>query len=322
MMNTPLKFDHEKRSDFQFERSDYRAHYEDVTARALSSIGRHKWRIALLVAVVLATACAMIPIMPRKYTAEALIYPNLFSREQKNEQDKVVPLASVDAAAIVTGEARLLRSDAFLRAVAKRLGPVPEAALPRSWAMQNFDWLRVTLLPETRSHSPFDRTVAMLRNKVAVMNDTRSYLISISFTAPSPDESARVVNAFVIQYLRDKAIQRQLDRVNSAEAALQQQMAVYGEKHPKALHAAAERDATHVALEAAKNPQDGDQNEIAGDQSVRLAVPNQTPTSPNGFVILGLSFLSALLAGICLAIWLDRRRSTRSPAVVYQTPPQ
>jgi uncharacterized protein involved in exopolysaccharide biosynthesis len=322
MMNTPLKLDHEKRSDFQFERSDYRAHYEDVTLRALSSIVRYKWRIALLVAVVLAVACAMIPIMPRKYTAEALIYPNLFSREQKNEQGKVVPLASVDAAAIVTGEARLLRSDAFLRTVAKRLGQVPDAALPGSWAMQNFDWLRATLLPETRSHSPFDRTVAMLRNKVAVMNDTRSYLISISFTAPSADESARVVNAFVIQYVRDKAIQRQLDRVNSAEAALQQQMAVYGEKHPKALHAAAERDAAGVALEAVMNPQDGEQGDIAGDQSVRLAIPNQTPTSPNGFMILGLSFLSALLAGICLAIWLDRRRSTRSPAVVYKAHPQ
>jgi uncharacterized protein involved in exopolysaccharide biosynthesis len=321
-MNTPLKLDHEKRSDFQFERSDYRAPYEDVTARALSSIVRHKWRIALLVAVVLAVACAVIPIMPRKYTAEALIYPDLFSREQRNEQDKVVALASVDAAAIVTGEARLLRSDAFLRAVAKRLGQVREAALPRSWAMQQVDWLRITLLPETRTHSPFERTVAMLRNKVAVMNDTRSYLISISFTAPSPDEAARVVNAFVIQYLRDKAIQRQLDRVNSAETVLQQQMAVYGEKHPKALHAAAERDAARAALEAVMNPQDGDQGDIAGDQSVRVAVPNQTPTSPNGFMILGLSFLSALLAGICLAIWLDRRRSTRSPAVVYQTHPQ
>jgi uncharacterized protein involved in exopolysaccharide biosynthesis len=322
MMNTPLKLDHEKRSDFQFERSDYRAHYEDASARAFSSIVRYKWRIALLVTVVLAVTCAVIPIMPRKYTAEALIYPNLFSREQRNEQDKVVPLASVDAAAIVTGEARLLRSDAFLRAVARRLGQVRDATLPQSWAMQNLDWLRFTLLPETRSHSPFDRTVAMLRNKVAVMNDTRSYLISISFTAASPDEAARVVNAFLIQYLRDKAIQRQLDRVNAVEAALQQQMAVYGEKHPKALHAAAERDAARVALEAVMNPQDGDQGDIAGDQSVRVAVPNQTPTSPNGLMILGLSFLSALLAGICLAIWLDRRRSTRSPAVVYQTHPQ
>jgi uncharacterized protein involved in exopolysaccharide biosynthesis len=162
----------------------------------------------------------------------------------------------------------------------------------------------------------------MLRNNVAVMNDTRSYLISISFTAPTPGEAARVVNAFVIQYVRDRAVQRQVDRFNSAEAALQQQMAVYGAKHPKALHAAAERDAARVALEAAMNPRDDDQGESAADQSVRLAVPNQTPTSPNGFVILGLSFLSALLAGIALAIWLDRRRANRVHTETYQAPSQ
>src|SRR5262249_56355450 len=112
-MNTPLKFEHEKRSDFQFERSDYRAHYEDLTAGTLSSILRHKVVIASVVALALALACLMIPILPRRYTAEALIYPNLFSHEAgKSEQEKLVALASVDAAAMVTGEARLLRSHA------------------------------------------------------------------------------------------------------------------------------------------------------------------------------------------------------------------
>ena len=67
----------------------------------------------LVVAVTFALACIIIPNMPRKYSAEALIYPNLFSREQ----EKIVALASIDATSFVTGEARLLRSDAFLRAV-------------------------------------------------------------------------------------------------------------------------------------------------------------------------------------------------------------
>jgi len=321
-MNTPLKFEHEKRPDFQFDHSDYRAHYEDLTTRTLSSIRQRKGLIVSIVTIAIALACMIIPVLPRRYTAEALIYPNLFSREAgKTEQEKLVALASVDAAAIVTGEARLLRSDAFLRAVAKRLGQVPEAAMSHSWVMENLDWLRATLLPETRSHSPFDRTVATLRNKVAVMNDTRSYLISISFTAPSPDEAARVVNAFLIQYLRDKALQRQRDNVNSAEANLQQELSVYGERHPRVLRAASELAAARVALEAAINPE-ADQAEIANGPSVRVAVPNQTPTSPNGFVILGLSFLSALLAGIVLAIWLDRRKAGRMHRAVYDTQPQ
>jgi uncharacterized protein involved in exopolysaccharide biosynthesis len=245
-MNTPLKFDHEKRPNFQFGRSDYRTQYEDLAVRILRSILRRSGLIALMVSLAIAAACIIIPIMPRKYSAEALIYPNLFSREQ----EKIVALASVDATTFVTGEARLLRSDAFLRAVAKRLG---EDTLSHSWP-QSLDGIRAMLLPETRNHSPFDRLVSMLRNKVAVMNDTRSYIISISFTASSAEEAARVVNAFVLEYVRDKVVQRRLDKLGAAEGELQRQLSVYGDKHPKTLRAVEERDAARASYEAV-NPQ-------------------------------------------------------------------
>ena len=268
----------------------------------------------LFVAVAFALACIIIPIMPRKYSAEALIYPNLFSREQ----EKIVALASIDATSFVTGEARLLRSDAFLRAVAKRVG---EDTLTHTW-LQSLDWLRAKLLPETRNHSPFDRLVSMLRNKVAVMNDTRSYIISISFTASSAEEAARVVNAFVLEYVRNKEIQRRLDKFGAAEGQLQQQLAVYGDKHPKTIRAVEERDAARISFEAAMSPQNGDQDEIGPDQSVKLAEPNLTPTSPNGLMILAMSLLAGLLAGIGLAIWLDRREIKRMQKDFYQAHPQ
>jgi len=51
MMNTPLKFDHEKRPIFQREGSDFRAHYENSAAHTLLSIKRHRGRIASLVAL-------------------------------------------------------------------------------------------------------------------------------------------------------------------------------------------------------------------------------------------------------------------------------
>jgi uncharacterized protein involved in exopolysaccharide biosynthesis len=193
------------------------------------------------------------------------------------------------------------------------------AATSQSWATQGLDLVQAMFLPETRNHSPFDRTVAMLRNKVAVTNDTRSYLISISFTAPSADEAARVVNAFAIEYLRDKAVQRKLEIVNSAEGELGRQLAVYGDKHPKSLQAMEGLDAARASLKAAMSPQDGGQDEVTSDESVKLAVPNRTPTSPKGFVILGLSFLSALLAGIGLAIWRDRRDEKRKHAIGNQS---
>jgi uncharacterized protein involved in exopolysaccharide biosynthesis len=309
-MNTPLKFDHEKRPDFQFEQPDSRTYYEDLASQILRSIVRRRRFVVRVVAIAFALACITVPMLPRKYSAEALIYPNLFSREQ----GKVTAMASVDATTLVTGEARLIRSDAFLRAVAKRLGE--DAPKSHFWP-RLLDWVRAAWLPETRNYSPFDRAVAFLRNKVAVMNDTRSYLISISFTAHSAEEAAQVVNSFVLEYVHDKAIQRGLDRLNSAEADLRQEQAVYGAKHPKTLQAAAELDAARTMLEAA-NSQDSAQDEIAGGQSVKLAVPNQTPTSPNGFVIFVLSLLFGLIAGIGLAIWLDRKEITRRQGKLYR----
>ena len=316
-MNTPLKFDHERRPNLPLERSDFRADYENVAARTLRSIVRHKGLIASSVAAALALAILIIPLMPRKYSAEALVYPSLFSREQ----GKVAALASIDAASIVSSEARLIRSDAILRAVVARLGLDNEVTTPRSSALQVLDWVRTMLLPETRNHSRSDRAVAVLRNKVAVMNDTRSYLISISFAAPSADDAAEVVNALAIEYLRDKAKQRRSDVVNAAEGELGRLLAIYGQKHPKVLQAADELDVARAALKAVTSPEDGGQDAIATDESVKLAIPNRTPTSPKGIVILGLSFMVGLLAGIGLAVWRDRRDSKHKNIVGHHPYP-
>lgn len=66
------------------------------------------------------------------------------------------------------------------------------------------------------------------------------------------------------------------------------------------------------------NLREGDQDEVANDRSVRLAAPNQTPTSPKGSVILALSFLSALLVSIGLAVWRDRGEGERKQKGGYQ----
>ena len=304
-----LKYDHERRPDFQSERADVRSHYENVAAGTLLSIRRH-WRLlASLVALALALACAIIPVMPRQYSAVALVYPDLFS-----EQQKIVPLASVDAASIVSSEARLIASDAILQAVVRRLGLEVNPEAGRSHSSAVLDWFRAMFLPETRNHSPFDRQVAMLRNKVEVMKDTRSYLISISFTARSADEAARVVNAIALEYLWDKTNHRRRDAVSAAEGELARQLMIYGEKHPKVLQVAQALDAARAALKAGMDPEDGGRDAIVDgrdasvtDGSVKLALPNRTPTSPKGFMILGLSIMLGLLAGIGLAVWRDRR---------------
>lgn len=303
-----LKHDHEVRPNFQLERSDFREHYENVAVHALHSIRRHWGIIASCVVLALALAFSAIPLMPVKYSAVALIYPSLLS----NEQGKGVTGVSVDASSIVIGEARLVNSDAILRTVVKRLGldQAPTGTRLPPWipptVSQHLDWFRAMFLPETRNYSPFDRAVARLRNRLEVSKDTRSYFISISYTADSADEATAIVNAVALEYLRDKATQRRQEAVTAAEIELERQRAVYGEKHPRFAQAADGLAVARDALNATRSPEDGGRDAIATDEVVKLAIPNRTPTSPKGMVILGLALMMGLLAGLGLAVWCDR----------------
>lgn len=288
----------------ELERTDLRAYYEMVAARALSSIKRD-WRlIASIVVVTMTLACLVIPLIPRQYSATALVYPNLFSVEQA----KLTPKGSIDASSLVTSEARLIVSDAILQAVVARLklDVRPGVMGAGSWGTGITSWIRTLILPETRNHSPFDRQVALLRNRVDVAKDTRSYLISISFTAHSADEAAAVVNAIALEYIRDKKILRSQSAVALAEAELQRQLAINGERHPKVLQSIDGLETARAELTAILTAEDAVQEALAAEEGVKLAIPNRTPTSPKGFVILGLSFIVSLLIGIGLAVWRDR----------------
>lgn len=280
------------------QRSDFRSHYEDVAIDALRSMRRHWQLILSCVALAIVLACLALPLMPRKYLATAYVSPNLYSPEQ----GRLVALASVDATAIVNGEARLIVSDVALQAVVRRLKPKqpPEGE-------QRSNWLRDLFFPETRVESQMDREIATLRSKVEVNKDTRSYLIAISFTASSPDEAVRVVNSIAVEYLRDKWKKRKSGAVSAAEAELARQLAVNGEKHPKVMQAVDALDAARADLKAFMASTEDGQALAVLDDGARFAVPNRTPTSPRGKVVLGLACLLGLLAGAGLALWRDRR---------------
>jgi uncharacterized protein involved in exopolysaccharide biosynthesis len=329
-MNEQFKIDH-------LEHSNLRAHYEDVAANTLLSIVRHKLLIASLVIMALVLAGLLIPQLPRKYAAEALVHPDLFSREAGA---KSTPLASIEGVSLVASEARLIRADAMVRTVVKRLGldrdpefaaptsPVsqkvhaivkrlgldgdPEFAAPTSPVSQAVDRVWAAILPETQMPSPLERATASVRKKLTVTNDTRSYLISISFTAASPETAAKVANALAVEYLRGKTMQRLADAATAAHREFAQRSAIYGEKHPSVVRAYAELEVARARLEAAANRPDLTESEIVASEGIALAVPNPTPSSPKGLVILGLAFVSALVSGLGLAVWLEMSAGTES----------
>jgi uncharacterized protein involved in exopolysaccharide biosynthesis len=280
------------------QRFDFRSHYETLAIDMLQSVRRQWQLILLIVALAVALACLALPLIPRKYSATALVVPNLYSQEQS----KSAALASVDATSIVNGEARLILSDGSLQSVVRRLNPEQRPHVQQRWEL-----LRIMFFPETRAESEIDREVATLRSKVEVAKDTRSYLISISFTASSADEAARVVNAIAIEYLRDKWMQRKSAAVGAAEVEFGRQLAVNGDKHPKVMQAADVLDAVRADLKAFTSSTDDVQALVGPEEGVRLAVPNRTPTSPKGKLVLGLACMVGLTVGVSLAVWRDWR---------------
>ena len=277
---------------------DYRAHYRELAVRTLLSVQRQWLLLVGLMALAILLTLIVIPLVPRKYSATAFVFPSLYSQEQ----GKVVALATVDATSIVNGEARLVLSDTILQAVVKQLEPELQS-VPGAGS----GWLRRMFFPETRSESQIDREMATLRNQVEVTKDTRSYLIAISFTTSSAARAAQIVNTIATEYVRDKWIQRRREAAIAAEAELTRQRAINGDKHPKVLQAVEALESARADVTALMAGGDGGQSSIKADEGVKLAVPNHTPTSPKGMAILGLACLFGLVAGVGSAVWRDRR---------------
>ena len=294
----------------RFQPFNLRVHYEDMAANTLRSIVRHAGLISALVAGSLALAGLVVSQLPRGYSSEALVHPDLFLQEEGSKQ---TPLANIEGASFVSSEAQVIRSPAMVRVVVKRLGldEDPEFVSPSSAFLNRLAWLREALLPETIVSSPVERAAARARQRLTVANDARSYLISISFTAASPDKAATVANAFALAYVRARTLQRLADSVATANRKLMQQSATYGERHPSIVQVKAELEAAQLRLQAAANRTELAEREIAPSIGVTLAEPNPTPSSPRGVVILGLTFLIAAIFSIGLAIWLDHRPAGR-----------
>ena len=243
--------------------------------------------IAALVTIALALASVLVSQLPRRYSAEALVQPDLFFLH--DESAKRAPLAMIEGASLVSSEARLIRSPTMVRTVVKRLGldGDPEFAAPSSTILQGLDWLRAAVLPETALASPVERAASHVRNRLSVSNETRSYLITISFSASSPEKAANVANAFALEYLRVKTVQQLADAVTAANRELAQRSAIYGERHASIVQVKAELEATRTRLHATAA------REVVRNGSVALAEPSPKPSGPKGLVILSLAFVAA-----------------------------
>jgi len=148
----------------------------------------------------------------------------------------------------------------------------------------------------SRPNSPSSSTARLIAAKLLenldVTNDPKSLLIRIAYTSTSPEQSARIANAFAEEFLRtreEKAAQRHL-----ADLAV-----VYGPKHPSVLKAQSQLE---KALRASSVSDSA--------QILAWASPPILPSSPNRHLIVAVAFICSFAAGIVLVLILERANTS------------
>jgi uncharacterized protein involved in exopolysaccharide biosynthesis/Mrp family chromosome partitioning ATPase len=195
-----------------------RSHYEAVTLRFLHALWRRKWLVSALVLAALCAGLFLLPFLPKQYSSHALIKLDL---NKSNPAEDAAPANVVlDPAALIEGEATLIRSRAIGRRVVDSLGLLNDPAYAPRESRRDMIVREVRTVAAmlgfgqettTDNNAPTDdvakRTdliVSQLMDKLKVVNGNRSYLISVEYTSDTPESAASIANAFADEYLSSR----------------------------------------------------------------------------------------------------------------------
>ena len=296
-------------------------YYKEVLHTALRTLWRRKLTIVSIVAAALSLGVIAAVEMPKKYTADSFIHggfaaPDLVSAAAEGHDSSAV---GFDAAQLVETQSRLLQSRQLALLVVDRLG-LGRLQTP-SHANPFVEWLRAKLHGDVAENSQYqkDKAAATLLRGLTVRTEPRVYSIRVSYTATDPAFAALVVNTFVAEFVREIELQKLSEQQAVAKRTLSTKLEILGEKHPQIRVAQVRLAAAEDLLrtEGNKKPQ-----EILRDAGERITVaqPDAVPSSPNPPVIIFLSLILGLAAGLSYALYLPERgtrgRTGQSPKVL------
>jgi Mrp family chromosome partitioning ATPase len=281
--------------------------YESLAFDALRALWRARLLIASFVAAGLVLATLAVFLMPKSYTTEAVVRLD-FGREDPVKA-KAPPTATMDAAVLVETEARLIRSQAMARRVVTRLRLDEDPAFTRQGLMTRLIGALTPPAPGAPMTSAADAAVRALSKMLAVTNDTRSYAINIAITSSSPQQSARLANAFAIEYASDRIGQRLREAEAGARSALADALATYGEKHPTVIQARDNLAAAEARIQEQDRSNAQRPSELIPPPGLLLidAEPIWIPAAPNPVAVIAMGLLGSLAAGIALVLLFERR---------------
>ena len=282
------------------------SYYEATAFNTLRALWRRRLLIVSCLAAGLLLALLAIAMIAKRYTAEAVIQLDFAAREGAAP---AAAGATIDAAILVEGEARLIRSSTQARRVVARLKLDENPAYTSAGLLTQLLRYVSPPPPGAPEASKADIAAAKLSKQLQVTNDPRSYLINVSIVSNSPEWSATLANAFATEYLQYRIMQQLRQAEVRARAALQGASAFYGEKHPNFIQAKSQLEAAEAHIR--------EQEALSSDQiapppghSFMKAEPVWLPSGPNPVALLGMGTMGSLLAGLALALLLERSNTS------------
>jgi len=284
-----------------YERYDKEGYDDDffrvLATRVLAPLWRRRYFVAAFCAVGVLIAGLVAIFKANQYTSEVVLQARFTQEDPRDPQ--LLSEIFLDAAStlsVVQTEVSLIRSGDIAERVVTRL----DLAKDPNFAKSLLD--RPTS-PNSSPNRLISLIAAELLKNLNVRNDARSMLIRISYTSTSPEQSARIANAFAEEYLRTRiglAARRRLTNLS----------ATYGPKHPIVLKAKSDLEevlrAPHLSV-----------SERA--QILSWASPPILPSGPDRKLIVGVAFLCSFAAGIVLVLLLEQAKQVfRSAAETDQ----
>ena len=120
-----------------------------------------------------------------------------FKRDLPDKIRKCQSGVFLDAASVIQTEVNLIRSREIAEDVVTRLGLANDPNFAEHSSLLDRALALITFWHSRPSSSPLtSRIAAELLKNLDVTNDPKSLLIRISYTSTSPEQSARIANAF------------------------------------------------------------------------------------------------------------------------------
>src|SRR5262245_13462889 len=249
----------------------------------LDLLWRRKYLVAACCAVGLLVASVVAMFTADRYTSQVVIQTR-FARLQLQ-----IPAI---AESVIQTEVNFIRSRDIAEDVVTSLGLANDPNFAEHPSMLRRARALITFWQSRPSSSATSRIAVELLKDLAVTNDLKSLLIRVSYTSTSPDQSARIANAFAQAYLRTRA-------EKSAQQTLADLATTYGPKHPRVLKAQAQLE------DALRSPIVSDSAQI-----LAWASPPVLPSGPNRRLIVAVSFICSFAAGTILALILERANTS------------